>query len=64
MISRRLLSAALALSPVAGLAQSGDPKFDAFLRGIRAEALRAGIDQGTLDSAFGKVEFGFFYQAR
>jgi membrane-bound lytic murein transglycosylase B len=56
MISRRLLSAALAFSPVASLAQSGDPKFAAFLRGIRAEALKAGIDPGTLDTALGKVQ--------
>jgi peptidoglycan lytic transglycosylase B len=56
MISRRLLCTALALSPATALAQSGDPKFDAFLRGIRAEALKAGVDPGTLDMALGKVQ--------
>ena len=55
MISRRLLCTALALSPATALAQSGDPKFDAFLRTIRAEALKAGVDAGTLDMALGKV---------
>ena len=33
-----------------------DPKFDAFLRSIRAEALKAGVDAGTLDMALGKVQ--------
>ncbi len=55
MISRRLLCTALALSPATALAQSGDPKFDAFLRSIRAEALKSGVDAGTLDIALGKV---------
>jgi membrane-bound lytic murein transglycosylase B len=55
MISRRLLCTALALSPATALAQSGDPKFDAFLRNIRAEALKAGVDAGTLDMALAKV---------
>lgn len=55
MISRRLLCTALALSPATALAQSGDPKFDAFLRTIRAEALKSGVDAGTLDMALGKV---------
>jgi len=55
MISRRLLCTALALSPATALAQSGDPRFDAFLRTIRAEALKAGVDAGTLDMAMGKV---------
>jgi membrane-bound lytic murein transglycosylase B len=55
VISRRLLCTALALSPATALAQSGDPKFDAFLRTIRAEALKAGVDAGTLDMALAKV---------
>jgi membrane-bound lytic murein transglycosylase B len=55
MISRRLLCTALALSPATALAQSGDSKFDAFLRNIRAEALKAGVDAGTLDMALAKV---------
>lgn len=56
MISRRLFCTAVALSSTTALAQSGDPRFDAFLRGIRAEALKAGVDSGTLDMALGKVQ--------
>jgi membrane-bound lytic murein transglycosylase B len=61
MISRRFLCATaglwpLSILPVSALAQSGDPKFDAFLRGVRAEALKAGVDEGTLDSALAQVQ--------
>ena len=56
MLTRRTLCAALAAWPLPSLAQSGDPKFDAFLRGIRAEALKSGVDAGTLDMALGKVQ--------
>lgn len=56
MISRRLLCTAAALLPLPALAQSGDPRFAAWLRGVRAEALRAGVDAGTLDAAFGSVQ--------
>ena len=56
MISRRFLCAIAALWPVSALAQSGDPKFDAWLRGLRAEALKAGVDEGTLDSALSSVQ--------
>ena len=55
MITRRFLCATAAAWPVSALAQN-DPKFDAFLRGIRAEALKAGVDAGTLDMALGKVQ--------
>lgn len=56
MITRRRLCAATAAAwPLPVLAQSGDAKFDAFLRGIRAEALKSGVDAGTLDMALGKV---------
>jgi membrane-bound lytic murein transglycosylase B len=41
---------------VSALAQSGDPKFNAWLRGLRAEALKAGVDEGTLDSALSSVQ--------
>ena len=54
MITRRFLCATAAVWPAAALAQN-DPKFDAFLRGIRAEALKAGVDAGTLDLALAKV---------
>jgi membrane-bound lytic murein transglycosylase B len=57
MISRRSLCAAIAAWPsTAAFAQSGDAKFDAFLRGIRAEALKSGVDAGTLDMALAKVQ--------
>ncbi|MBM3649511.1 MAG: lytic murein transglycosylase [Alphaproteobacteria bacterium] len=56
MIHRRSFCAAAALLPTSALAQSGDAKFDAFLRTIRAEAQKAGVDRGTLDSAFSKVQ--------
>ena len=56
MIRRRLLCAAAALLPLPALAETSDPKFAAWLRGVRAEALKAGVDQGTLDAALGSVE--------
>lgn len=60
MISRRLvclaaLAPALARGPFAH-AQSTDPKFSGWLAGLRADALRAGVDQGTLDSAFSNIQ--------
>ncbi len=54
-MNRRYLCAMTALWPVPLLAQSGDPKFDTFLRGLRAEALKGGVDAGTLDVALAKV---------
>jgi membrane-bound lytic murein transglycosylase B len=55
MIGRRLLCTAALLAPLAARAQAsdprGDPKFVTFLSGVRVEALRAGVDQGTIDSA-------------
>jgi membrane-bound lytic murein transglycosylase B len=56
MITRRLLTAALTAAPFSSLAQSSDPKFAAWLQGLRAEAARAGVDGHTLDSALGSVE--------
>jgi len=56
MISRRLVCLAAALSPALARAQSPDPKFSGWLAGLRADALRAGVDQGTLDNAFSNVE--------
>jgi membrane-bound lytic murein transglycosylase B len=56
LIRRRLLCAAAALLPAAALAETSDPKLAAWLRGVRAEALKAGVDQGTLDAALGSVE--------
>ena len=55
-ISRRLLCAGTALLPFAARAETSDPKLAAWLRGVRAEALKAGVDAGTLDAALGSVE--------
>jgi membrane-bound lytic murein transglycosylase B len=51
MISRRLLCTAALFAPLAARAQTQDPKFVAFLAGLRVDALRAGVDHGTIDSA-------------
>ena len=56
MISRRLVSTAVFLAPALAHAQSSDPKFAAWLRGLRADAAKAGVDAGTLDSALSSVE--------
>lgn len=37
-------------------AQTNDPKFAAWVRALRADAAKAGIDAGTLDQALGSVE--------
>ena len=56
MISRRLVCLAAALAPALARAQSPDPKFSGWLAGLRSDALRAGVDQGTLDSAFSNIQ--------
>ncbi len=56
MITRRLVCLAATLAPALARAQSTDPKFSGWLAGLRADALRAGVDQGTLDSAFSNIE--------
>lgn len=61
MIGRRLFCAAAALlptaiGPAAIRAETSDPEFAAWLRGVRAEALKAGVDSGTLEAALGSVE--------
>jgi len=56
LISRRLVCGSAALLPLPALAETSDPKLAAWLRGVRAEALKAGVDQGTLDAALGSVE--------
>jgi membrane-bound lytic murein transglycosylase B len=53
-ITRRGLWAATLL-PVPAFAQSSDARFSAFLQGLRAEALKAGVDTGTLDQALGSA---------
>ncbi|MFI5001973.1 MAG: lytic transglycosylase domain-containing protein [Reyranellales bacterium] len=56
MIDRRLLCAMALLTPFSVRAQTGDAKFAAWLAGVRAEALRSGVDAGTLDAALGGIE--------
>jgi membrane-bound lytic murein transglycosylase B len=55
MISRRLLLTATALAPFPALAQTHDPKFAAWLVGVQAEAIKAGVDQGTAQAALGAL---------
>ncbi len=45
-----------AVAPFPALAQTGDARFLAWLKGVRAEALRAGVDQGTLDATLDGVQ--------
>lgn len=56
MINRRKLCAMAALMPLPALAQTSDPKFVAWLRGVRAEAARAGVDESTLAAALDNIE--------
>jgi membrane-bound lytic murein transglycosylase B len=60
MINRRTLCALAAIGPTPALAQTlaqtGDPKFAAWLKGVRAEAVRAGVDEATLDAALNGIE--------
>ena len=56
MISRRLLLTAAALAPLSTFAQTRDPKFAAWLAGVQAEAIKAGVDQGTAQAALGALE--------
>lgn len=56
MIHRRAVFAAALCWPMAAGAQSSDPKFAAWLRGVRAEALKGGVDAGTLDATLSQVE--------
>jgi membrane-bound lytic murein transglycosylase B len=56
MIGRRLLCLSLATAPLSVQAQGNDARFTSFLAGLRAEALKAGVDAGTLDQALAGVE--------
>ena len=56
MISRRAFCASATLFPALAYAETSDPKLAAWLRGVRAEALKSGVDAGTLDAALGSVE--------
>jgi membrane-bound lytic murein transglycosylase B len=54
-IGRRFLCASLALVPAVARAQSG-ASFAAWVQGVRAEAIRAGVDDGTADSALSGLQ--------
>ncbi|SJZ48916.1 membrane-bound lytic murein transglycosylase B [Enhydrobacter aerosaccus] len=56
LIGRRSLCAMLALGAAPVMAQTTDSKFAAWLQGVRADALRAGVDSGTADAALGSIE--------
>ncbi len=56
MINRRTLCTLAALMPLPALAQTNDAKFATWLRGVRAEAARAGVDESTLASALDNIE--------
>ncbi len=55
-VGRRVVCAGLLLSPaVAARAQPEDARFAAWLRGVRAEAVRGGVDERTAETALGSV---------
>ena len=56
MIGRRFLCNAAMFGSVPALAQTTDGKFAAWIKGVRAEAVRAGVDQATLDAALEGIE--------
>ena len=56
MLGRRLLCASAALAPWAARAQTSDARFAAWLNGVRAEAVRAGVDPATAEQALAAVE--------
>jgi membrane-bound lytic murein transglycosylase B len=56
MIGRRFVCASLLMVPVAAVAQTSDARFAAWLKGVRAEAVRNGVDEATADQALGSVE--------
>jgi membrane-bound lytic murein transglycosylase B len=56
MLSRRSLCLATVLAPFSASAQSGaDARFIAWLRGLQAEAIKAGVDPGTAEQATGSA---------
>ena len=55
-VGRRIVCTGMMLGPTMAWAQSSDARFAAWLDGVRAEALRAGVDSGTADSALRSVQ--------
>jgi len=56
MIGRRTFCTGTMLGLAGPAAAQGDPRFAAWLTGIRAEAQRAGVDEATLDGALTGIE--------
>jgi len=56
MITRRSFGLTAACTPSLAFAQTRDSKFAAWLAGVQAEAIRAGVDQSTAQAALGSVE--------
>lgn len=54
-VGRRVVCAGLMLAPAAARAQPQDARFAAWLRGVRAEAVRAGVDERTAETALGSI---------
>jgi membrane-bound lytic murein transglycosylase B len=56
MIARRIFCMGALLAPLSAKAQTSDARFAAWLKGVRAEAVRAGVDEATADQALQSVE--------
>jgi membrane-bound lytic murein transglycosylase B len=55
-VGRRFVCTGLMLAPSVARAQPNDARFASWLQGVRAEALRAGVDSATADAALGSVQ--------
>lgn len=55
-VGRRSVCTGLMLAPAVARAQPDDARFAAWLQGVRAEALRSGVDGATADSALASVQ--------
>src|SRR5258708_434686 len=56
MITRRSLCLVAALAPSLAFAQSRDSRWIAWIAGVQAEAIKAGVDRGTAQAALGALE--------
>src|SRR6266702_8010375 len=56
MFPRRSLCLAAALAPSLAFAQSRDSRWTAWIAGLQAEAIKAGVDPGTAQAALGALE--------
>ena len=55
-VGRRFVCTSLVLAPALVRAQPNDARFTAWLQGVRAEAVRSGVDSATADAALGSVQ--------